>query len=213
MHIRFLVFFFLLTLPFAAPLAETPSKAGIVRSLQGGGYTIYFRHAATNWSQLDNINEHGDWQSCDGTRIRQLSDAGRETAKAVGRAIKVLDIPVGEVLSSEYCRSRETAELLDVGPVTMTLDIMNLRAADYVGGRAAAISKYRAIIAQPPAAGTNRVISAHGNLSKAATGAYPGEAGAVIIKADPDAEHGFRVVGQLDPADWTRLAGNGAAKN
>ncbi len=207
MHIRFLVLFFLLTLPFAAPHAETPSKAGIVQSLQGGGFTIYFRHAATNWSQSDNIVEHGDWQSCDGTRIRQLSDAGRETAKAVGRAIKALTIPVGEVLSSEYCRSRETAELLDVGPVTTTLDIMNLRAADYVGGRAAAIGKYRAIIAQPPPAGTNRVISAHGNLSKAATGAYPGEAGAVIIKADPDAEHGFRVVGQLDPADWTRLAG------
>ena len=83
---------------------------------------------------------------------------------------------------------------------------MNLRAADYVGGRAAAVAKYRAIIARPPAAGTNRVIAAHGNLSKAATGAYPGEAGAVIIKADPDAEHGFRVVGQLDPADWARLA-------
>lgn len=205
MHIRFLVFFFLLTLPLGAARADLP-KTELVDALRGGGYTIYFRHAATDWSQSDRVGKAGDWKSCDGERMRQLSDAGRETARAVGRAMKALAIPVGEVLSSEYCRARETAELLGLGPVTTTLDIINLRAEAYVGGREAAVRAYRAILVKPPHSG-NRIIAAHGNLSRAATGAYPGEGGAVIIETDADAELGFRVLGILDPADWTRLAG------
>lgn len=206
MLIRLFVLLCLLTVPFAAT-ADAPSSPALVEKLRDGGHTIYFRHAATDWSQPDQVGAPGDWQSCDGTRMRQLSDAGRATARRVGEAMKALAVPVGEVLSSEYCRAVETAELLNVGPVTTTLDIMNLRAAEYVGGRDAAIRNYRAIIAKPPPAGGNRVIAAHGNLSRAATGAYPGEGGAVIIIDDPAAEHGFRVLGQLDPDDWARLAG------
>ncbi len=207
MLIRLFVFLCLLALTPGAVLAAGPSQSELVEKLRGGGYTIYFRHAATDWSQPDRVGKAGDWRSCDDTRMRQLSDAGRATAKRVGEAMQALKIPVGEVLSSEYCRAVETAELLDVGPVTTTPDIMNLRAAEYVGGRDAAVGAYRAIIAKPPPEGANRVIAAHGNLSRAATGAYPGEGGAVIIMADPAAEHGFRVIGQLDPDDWARLAG------
>lgn len=207
MPVRLLVFLCLLALTPGAASAAGPSQSELVEKLRGGGYTIYFRHAATDWSQPDKVGAPGDWRSCDGTRMRQLSDAGRATARRVGDAMKALAIPVGEVLSSEYCRAVETAELLDVGPVTTTLDIMNLRAAEYVGGTEAAVRNARAIVARPPPEGVNRVIAAHGNLSRAATGAYPGEGGAVIIRADPAAEHGFRVVGMLDPDDWARLAG------
>ena len=35
MHIRFLVFLFVLTLPFAAPHADLPPKSEIVQALQG----------------------------------------------------------------------------------------------------------------------------------------------------------------------------------
>jgi hypothetical protein len=189
-----------------AQAAADPPKADLAHALRQGGFTVYFRHAATDWSQADHVNQPGDWKSCDGARMRQLSDAGRDTARRVGKAIKALAIPVSEVLSSEYCRAAETATLLDVGPVTTTLDIMNLRAEAFVGGRATALSNFRRILAKAPPEGSNRVIAGHGNLSRAATGAYPGEGGAVIIKADPSAALGFRVLGMLDPADWTRLA-------
>lgn len=202
-----LAVFLMMAAPPAGAWAESQAPADLVVLLRGGGHTIYFRHAATDWSQSDNIREFGDWRSCDGGLVRQLSEAGRRTAKEIGVAMRALAIPVSKILSSEYCRAVETARLLDLGPVETTLDIMNLRAADYVGGRSTAVDRFRAILATDPAPDTNRVISAHGNLSREATGAYPGEAGVVIIVADPKAAFGFRVIGMLAPDDWAKLAG------
>jgi len=184
-----------------------PDEAALVQALRGGGHTINFRHAETDWSQQDHVSAPGDWKSCDGTKVRQLSAQGRETAKRVGEALRAMKIPVDRILSSEYCRAVETAKLMDVAPVETTLDIMNMRAADLVGGRAAVIARARTVLATPPPAGTNVIITAHGNLSRAATGAYPGEAGAGVFIADAAAEHGFRLVAELTPADWARLAG------
>ena len=33
----------------------------LVQELRAGGYNVYFRHAATDWSQSDHIREAGDW--------------------------------------------------------------------------------------------------------------------------------------------------------
>ena len=207
MRIRYSLFvmlavWLLSAFPLSGWAADGSSPSQLVNALKQGGYTIYFRHAATDWSQSDTVHAPGDWRSCDGSKIRQLSDAGRETAKRIGAAMRALALPIGEVLSSEYCRAVETARLMDLGAVRTTTDIMNLRAASFVGGRDAAVRRYQAIIATPPQPGVNRVISAHGNLSREATGAYPDEAGAVIIVADPKAERGFRVLGMLEPSDW-----------
>ena len=48
---------------------------------------------------------------------RNLSDAGREQARRIGEAFKERGIEIDEVLTSQWCRCRETAELLDLGPV------------------------------------------------------------------------------------------------
>jgi len=184
----------------AAPL----SGPALVDALSGGGFIVYFRHAGTDWSQNDQVARDGDWESCDGTRMRQLSDAGRETARDVGRAIRALGIPISDVFSSEYCRARETAELLDLGPVEPTREIMNLRSAEYVGGRDAAAGRLLRYLSSAPPSGTNTVIVAHGNLVRAATGAYPGEAGAVVFRPRPGDLP--EVVAEIAASDWRRLA-------
>jgi phosphohistidine phosphatase SixA len=48
---------------------------------------------------------------------RNLSDAGREQAARIGQAFRDRGIAVDPVLTSQWCRCRETAELLDLGPV------------------------------------------------------------------------------------------------
>jgi phosphohistidine phosphatase SixA len=48
----------------------------------------------------------------DGARQRNLTDAGRADARAIGAAIRALGIPIGRVLASPFCRTRETAELI-----------------------------------------------------------------------------------------------------
>jgi broad specificity phosphatase PhoE len=186
--------------------AQTLSGEALVRALADGGYNIYFRHAATDWGNNDNVSQAGDWKSCDPDRMRQLSDAGRDTAKRIGDAMRALGVPVGAVISSEYCRAAETARLLGFGEPRMTTDIMNMRAASFVGGRAAVVERAQRVLATPPAPGVNRVIVGHGNLMRAATGAYPSEGGSGIFRPDAGDNRGFVIVAELAAEDWMRLA-------
>lgn len=188
--------------------AMDPASAGLagealVQALRQGGFTIYFRHEATNWSQSDDIQKSGDWLSCDGARVRQLSAAGRQSAVATGQAIRALGIPVGRVLASPYCRTVETARLMNLGEVEPTDDVINLRVAEFFGGRSAVVTTARALLASPPQDGTNTLVVAHGNVAQAATPVYPDEGEGVVFEAD--GEGGFRFIGRMKPADWQYL--------
>ncbi len=188
------------------PVAADDGMAAdeLVHALRDGGFNIYFRHAQTDWSQSDRIEKHGDWTSCDPSRVRQLSDAGRDTARAVGEAMRRLEIPVGRVLASPYCRAVDTARHMALGPVETTTAVMNMRAAEYFGGRDAVIATARELLSTPPPAGTNTVIAAHGNVARAATPVYPDEAEGVVFR--PGRDGGFSFVGRLAPEQWTTLA-------
>lgn len=48
---------------------------------------------------------------------RNLDDRGREQARRIGAAFRDRGITFDRVLTSQWCRCRETAQLLDVGPV------------------------------------------------------------------------------------------------
>lgn len=194
-----------------APSAELAGES-LVRALRGGGHKIYFRHAATEWSQNDRIRQAGDWKSCNPDNMRQLSDAGRATAGRIGDAIRALDVPIAKVLSSEYCRAAETARLLDVGEVETTRDIMNLRAAAFVGGREVVIRRAQRVLSEPVSPGANVIIVGHGNLMQAATGAYVDEGGSGIYVARPDGDIQFQLVARLTAEDWIHLAASFAGK-
>jgi len=175
----------------------------LVKALRSGGYNLYFRHVATDWSQSDDVREAGDWRSCDPLRMRQLSVAGRADARAVGAAMRQLDIPVVEVLASPYCRTIETAKLMGLGKVSESLQVMNLRSAAYFGGRAAIVARARALLASLAPQGGNRVIVAHGNVAREATPVYPGEGEALVFQ--PSAAGEFFLRGRIRPGDWARL--------
>jgi hypothetical protein len=176
--------------------------AALVAALRGGGHNLYFRHVATDWSLSDQVQVADDWRSCDATRMRQLSEQGRAAARAIGRALRRLEVPVGEVLASPYCRTVETARLMQLGDVVETMQVMNLRSAGYVGGRASVIASAQALLASVPARG-NRVIVAHGNVAREATPVYPAEGEALVFA--PDAGGGFILRGRITVDDWSRL--------
>lgn len=194
----------LLALPAASSAAEPLAGAALVEALRGGGYVIYFRHAQTDFSNPDRISTAGDWKSCDPARVRQLSDAGRESARRVGAALRALGIPVGRVVSSEYCRCVETATLLDVGPVTTSLDLFNVLAAEWAGGKEALVERARRRIQEPPPPGTNTILVSHGFLLREATSHQPGEMGGAIHH--PHGTAPLQAVATLDLDDWEALA-------
>lgn len=49
---------------------------------------------------------------------RNLDERGRDQARAIGVALRERGITFVAVLSSQWCRTRETAELLGLGPFT-----------------------------------------------------------------------------------------------
>ncbi len=172
----------------------------LITSLQQGGYSIYFRHERTDWSLSDDFMQSDQRFSCDPAKMRQLSEQGRQRALNTGNAMRGAGIPVNEVISSPYCRCVQTAELMNLGTVTSSDAVMNLRVAEYYGGRQAIIESAQALLATPTTAGFNRVIVAHGNVAQAATPVYPGEGEAVIFKATGDGK--FEVVGRIAAGDW-----------
>ncbi|MFM9843160.1 MAG: hypothetical protein ACKVOI_09365 [Dongiaceae bacterium] len=190
----------------SAVRAQEPAGSALVEALRDGGYNIYFRHTATNWDQDDHVEAADDWRSCDPQRMRQLSPEGRDIARRIGAAMTTLRIPVAMVLSSEYCRAAETAQLLNLGPVTQTSDIVNLRSAEFAGGNDAAVRRAQNVLSQAPAAGSNTVIVGHGNLMSSATGVYAGEGGSAVYRPTLGSDRGFELVAKLSAEDWEKLA-------
>jgi phosphohistidine phosphatase SixA len=91
----------------AALSAAEMSPQALVRELQHGGYVIVMRHASSPATPPDAKSANKDNKA----RERQLDDAGRRAATAMGQAFTRLKIPVGQVLTSPTYRAHETARL------------------------------------------------------------------------------------------------------
>lgn len=109
----------------AAPASAQSEAEILVAAMQDGGKVIYLRHAATNQEEID-TGRLGDRAA-----QRNLSPAGIQQAKEIGRAFRELRIPANEILSSPVFRARDTAELaFGEDRVIVTMDIV---ADDYAG--------------------------------------------------------------------------------
>lgn len=76
------------------------------------GVVVLYRHAlAPGGGDPPNF----DVDDC--ATQRNLSAAGRRQAVRMGRQLRTRDIPVAGVISSPWCRSRDTARLMRVGKV------------------------------------------------------------------------------------------------
>ena len=77
----------------------------IISELQKGGNIIFIRHAlAPGNGDPENI----DLRDC--TTQRNLDDRGIEQSKKIGEFFKKNNIPIDIVLSSEWCRCKDTAK-------------------------------------------------------------------------------------------------------
>src|SRR6266704_7202881 len=92
----------------AAPDAQTLAGRPLLAALKAGGLVLYFRHTSTDFGQND--DQMSGYEDC--ARQRNLTDRGRDEARQIGAAIRRLRIPIGEVLASPFCRTRETAQLI-----------------------------------------------------------------------------------------------------
>ena len=198
----------LLAAPAAAQGNSSPEPghalegAALVRALRGGGYTLYFRHTATDFSQHDRAMT--GYAEC--ATQRNLSDAGRAQARAIGEAIRALGLPVGEVIASPFCRTMETGRLMFGRAEPSTV----VRGDEGTSPANADYARLVALLAAPPAPGTLRMITSHGNPFRAVAGPpHLGEGEAAVLKP---AGASFVVVARIRPGDWAGLAESGREK-
>jgi phosphohistidine phosphatase SixA len=174
------------------PAAGAPAVP--VERLRVGGYVVAFRHAATD-SGMDTTNDLSD---C--SRQRNLNAKGRRQSRDIGRAFERLGIPVGRVLASPFCRTRDTARLA-FGRVRTSRALLSVEF--FASPREGRRRGLRRILAVRPRRGTNTVLVSHGSAILAATEADPEEGEAVIV-APGRTKRGFAVVSTVKAHQWVR---------
>ena len=170
--------------------------AELVDALRDGGHVLYLRHAATPEDGTDQPDALGD---C--TRQRLLTDAGRADARALGEAVRDLEVPIGEVLASPYCRTVETAELAFGRALT---EPALLTPTPETRGRTT--RELRRLLRTVPEDGANTVLVGHLTNLRLLSTASPDEGATVVLR--PDGE-GFSLVGSVPPQGWQDLAARG----
>lgn len=81
--------------------------------LRAGGLVLLMRHAQT----VPGTGDPPGFRLGDCSTQRNLGEPGRAQARAIGARLRAERVPVGAVRTSAWCRCRETAELLELGPV------------------------------------------------------------------------------------------------
>ena len=91
-------------LPFARADAATDAAWA---ALKAGGHVLIVRHAQT----VPGIGDPPEFTRGDCATQRNLSEAGREQSRALGRKLRDAGVAVADVLSSSWCRCIDTARL------------------------------------------------------------------------------------------------------
>lgn len=184
-------------LAFPQLVSAEATTADLTKNLADGGYVIYIRHASTETDYADQVT--ADPNKCATQRV--LSENGWAQAKAIGHAFKEYTIPVGNVITSEYCRAWQTADLA-FGVYSKT-DALNFeKSEEYTDAQMETMrNNVLPLISAVPEVGTNTVIVGHDDPFEASTGIYPEPQGvAYILK--PNGNNSFDVVGHIEPDAW-----------
>ena len=183
----------------AAP-AQTLSGGALITALRQGGYIIVMRHASSPREVPDKQTAHVDNVNLE----RQLDEAGRASATAMGRALRDLRIPVGEVLTSPTYRALETVRLAQFpDPKTYTeLGDGGQSMQDVAEAQGAWLQRR---VTEAPM-GTNTVIVTHlPNIARAFPQLAPGLADGEALIFAPNGKGGATPVARIKIEQWPDL--------
>jgi phosphohistidine phosphatase SixA len=176
----------------SALAAPDATEQALLERLRSGGYVVYWRHTATDRRQRD--TDFSDMDRC--ATQRNLSEQGRTEARAAGALFVEYGVPVGEVLSSDFCRNRETAALA-FGRYERVADLWNLPQAR-AGGHDSdqlAVALRKRLATQPRDPEANTVIVGHNLNLQVAAGVVLDEADMAVFR--PLGVRGFELEGVI----------------
>jgi len=184
--------------PVAQPLtvkaASTPlTPDALWEQLQQPGDTLYvvlLRHAIA-----PGTGDPATFQLDDCSTQRNLSAAGRAQATQMGQAFRDRGVAVQKVLSSQWCRCLETADLLDLGTVEPAPALNSFfRDRRTAAAQTSEVQQY--LLSQADHPGVIVMVTHQVNIT-GLTDIFPRSGEAVVLKVeDPQ----ITQIGQLMPA-------------
>ena len=191
-----------LLLPTDAAHAQMLSGQALLKALRQGGYVIVMRHASSPREVPDRQHANPDNTKPE----RQLDETGRTTAAAMGKALRELKLPIGEVFSSPTYRALETVRLAQL-PAPKPTPELGDNGRSMSGGTAAQAAWLQKAVVQFPVGANTVVVTHFPNLTRAfprdAAGVEDGEA----LIFGPDGKGGAKVAARVKIEDWPKMKG------
>jgi phosphohistidine phosphatase SixA len=184
----------------AAIAGQTSSLDELAGRLRQGGYVLVMRHATSPREAPSK-----DVANADNTKLeRQLDEAGRRGAIAIGEAIRALRIPIGIVLTSPTYRAMETVRLARLDSPT-TVNELGDGGQSMQGITEDQANWLRRKVAEVPSSGNTIMVTHQPNLSRAFSewGSTVEDGETVIIR--PDGRGGISVVGRIKTGAWSQM--------
>ena len=174
----------------ASGAANAADESAAWNALRADGYVALIRHA----SAPGPAGDPADYKLDDCATQRNLSEQGRTEARALGERFRTQRVKVGKIVSSEWCRCRQTAELMNIGPVEVAPTFNNAFVLNVM--RDALTAGARATIGAWRGPGTMVVVT-HGQNIMAMLGIHPREGDVIVVAPDPTSENKMSLIGRI----------------
>jgi phosphohistidine phosphatase SixA len=182
--------------------AATPAGPPLISALREGGYVLVMRHASSPTMPPDKTSADRE----NTTLERQLDENGRNTARAMGSAMKSLRLPIREVFSSPTYRALETVRMAGL-PQPRTIAELGDGGQSMAPLQASPAAWLRNMVSQAPTVGTDRMIVTHAPNITGAFGANVSDvADGEILIFRPDGNGDAMLAGRIKIEDWPALA-------
>lgn len=157
--------------------AEAPAHSGLWAALHDGRHVALVRHATA-----PGVGDPENFRVEDCSTQRNLSEAGRRQAQAIGERFRANGIARAAVYSSQWCRCLDTARLLGLGEV---MPFAGLNSFFRDSGREAASSDaVRALAVRESRPGQALVLVTHQVNITALSGVYPAPGEIVVMRVE-----------------------------
>jgi phosphohistidine phosphatase SixA len=180
--------------------AQTLSGDVLVNTLRQGGFVIVMRHASSprevptkETANADNVNLE-----------RQLDEAGRATATAMGKALRQLKIPIGAVLTSPTYRALETVRFAQLANPLPFAEIGD-NGQSMQGGTDAQAAWLQHKVTQFPTRTDTIIVTHMPNIARAFPQVTPDVLDGEALVFGPDAKGESTLIGRIKIEEWANM--------
>jgi len=167
----------------------TANEIDLATRLQQGGHVLMLRHA-----HAPGFGDPAQFKLDDCATQRNLDAAGRAQATAIGDWLRRQGVQDARIYASQWCRSLETARLIDLGPVTPLPALNSFFGREQE--RLSSLVALNAFFARQPVDGPLIILVTHFVNVQSVAGSGVGAGEGVLLQLQPDKSP--HVVGRVD---------------